>query len=242
VKLIGQGTVAVIDAGWIATLPFSTDATVDPDLTTCAASSLCTATSGDRVFHIVAANGSTVTTLDVQMSNLTIKGGKATTVSFLGPDNQTYDFRRDGGGVASALTASVFVPTAGGVPTDPGVNGGNGGPGGIGGEEGTVTYTFTIDHSLVTSNYGGDGGGIYTPAAMTASYLTVSGNRAKANGGGIYNDATATMLACTLSGNSAEGGGGLFDTGSHITTIVASTISKNAAVGGGGISARAGSR
>ncbi len=238
VSIVGQGAGATIDAGWIATLPYGSDAKADPLLNTCATGSICTATAGDRVFHVIVSPTDTTTTaINLTLSNLIVKGGKALgAATFPGPDGGNYYFRREGGGLAETVGAAAgAVVTA----TDPGTGGGGGGSTG-GGEVTTVTYGLTINHCIFTSNYAGDGGGIYSPAVMTATNLVASGNRASANGGGIYNDAAATLISVTLSGNSAEGGGGLFDTGSHTTTIIGSTVNGNVAVGGGGISSRSG--
>jgi CSLREA domain-containing protein len=230
VNLVGLGAGAVIDGGWTPTNAV-TDLAQDPGS--------ATPGFGDRVLHVV--TNTPAATLDVQMSNLTVRGGRVTTVTagFTAPDATVYNFRRNGGGVAGGVAATAFVPTPGGPGQDRGHNGGRGGPGGTGGEEGAITYTLAIRNSTVTGNYAGDGGGIYTPAAMTAAGIVVAGNRGTANGGGIYNDAAMTLSNSTISGNGAEGGGGLFDTGSHVTTITASTVSGNYAVGGGGISSRA---
>jgi len=210
VNIVGLVGGATIDGGW-RPLNAVTDLTQDPGD--------ATAGFGDRVFHIVTNTAAAV--VDVQMSNLTVTGGKVATVTagFTDPSATVYNFRRNGGGVASAVAAVAYIPTAGGS-ADTGMNGGNGGPGGIGGDETvTATYTSTISNSTLSGNYAGDGGAIYTPGAMTASGIVVTGNRGTANGGGIYNDAAMNLTNSTISGNGAEGGGGLFDTGSHTTTI-----------------------
>ena len=85
----------------------------------------------------------------------------------------------------------------------------------------------------------GDGGGIYTAAAMTATSTIVRNNTAATNGGGVYNEGNTTIAASTISGNTAEGGGGLFLTGSNTVNIAGTTLSANRAVGGGAISGRA---
>jgi len=228
VSLVGLDTGAIIDGGWTPANSV-TDLTQDPGSTT--------AGFGDRILHVVTTAPSAA--LDVQINNVTVKGGRIPTVSFLAPDGTTtYQLRRNGGGLAAGVAAVAYVPSTGGPGTDKGHNGGRGGPGGTGGDETGVTYTMTLSNLVASGNYAGDGGGIYTPAETSAALLTVTGNRGLANGGGIYNDATMTLLNSTVSGNGAEGGGGMFDTGSHVTTITGSTFSGNAAVGGGGISSR----
>jgi CSLREA domain-containing protein len=231
VSLVGLGSGAVIDGGWTP-VNSVTDLTQDPGS--------ATAGFGDRILHV--ATNAVSAALDVQLSNVTLKGGHLSTVSFLSPGGtDTYQMRRNGGALAAGVAAVAYIPSSGGggPGTDKGHNGGRGGPGGTGGDETGVAYTMTLTNLTATGNYAGDGGGIYTPAATSAAFLTVSGNRGLANGGGIYNDAAMTLANSTISGNGAEGGGGLFDTGSHTTAISGSTISGNAAVGGGGISSRA---
>jgi len=240
VNIVGAGKdLTIVDGGWAAepwdVMATGFDPKVDPVETN--------AGFGDRIFHVVsgplAPNESV--TINVQMSGLTVKGGKIATVGgLLAPDQTTYSLRRNGGGVATTVAAGTYDPAAssGGVPG----GGGKGGPPIIepGGEEGGATYTLTLSDMIIMSNYAGDGGGLYSAATATASNVTVSGNRGNANGGGIYNDAPMTLTNSTVSGNSSEGGGALFDTGSHLTMISGSTVNANGAVGGGGISSRSG--
>lgn len=240
VNIVGAGKdLTIVDGGWVAepwdVMATGFDPKVDPVETN--------AGFGDRIFHVVseplAPNESV--TINVQMSGLTVKGGKVATVGgLLAPDQITYSLRRNGGGVATTVAAGTYDPAAssGGVPG----GGGKGGPPIIepGGEEGGATYTLTLSDMIIMSNYAGDGGGLYSAATATASNVTVSGNRGNANGGGIYNDAPMMLTNSTVSGNSSEGGGALFDTGSHLTMISGSTVNANGAVGGGGISSRSG--
>jgi CSLREA domain-containing protein len=237
VKLVGAGSAAtIIDAGWVPVpwdvMAVGFDPKVDPVTTTPG--------FGDRVFHVVSeplAPGASVA-IDVQMSGLTIKGGQLTTVAGLTAPNATeYYLRRSGGGIGTSIAAGTYDP----LTTGGGGDGGNGAPpANPGGEEGGATYSLALTDVVVTSNYAGDGGGLYNAAVSTITTSTISNNRGNANGGGVYNDAPLTALDSTISGNSAEGGGGMFDTGSHTTFISGTTLSGNGAVGGGGLSSRAG--
>ena len=239
VNIVGAGKdLTIVDGGWAAepwdVMAAGFDPKVDPMETS--------AGFGDRIFHVVSEPlaPNEAVTINVQMSGLTVKGGKIATVGgLLAPDQVTYSLRRNGGGVATSVAAGTYDPAAssGGVPG----GGGNGGPPVVEpGEEGGATYTLALADMVIMSNYAGDGGGLYNAAAATASNLTVSGNRSTANGGGIYNDAPMTLSNSSVSGNSAEGGGAMFDTGSHVTSIAGSTFSGNGAVGGGGVSSRSG--
>lgn len=237
VKLVGAGSATtIIDAGWVP-VPWDVltpgfDPKVDPVTTTPG--------FGDRVFHVVSeplAPGASVA-IDVQMSGLTIKGGQLSTVAGLTAPNATeYYLRRSGGGIGTSIAAGTYDPLA----ASGGGSGGKGAPpADPGGEEGGATYSLMLTDMVVTSNYAGDGGGLYNAAVSTLATTTISNNRGNANGGGIYNDAPLTALDSTISGNSAEGGGGMFDTGSHTSYVSGVTISGNGAVGGGGVSSRAG--
>ena len=229
VNLVGAGRdLTLIDAGWVPVawdvMATGFDPKVDPVETS--------AGVGDRVFHIVSNVAGNV---DVQLSGLTAKGGKLTTVTgLLAPDTSTYSLRRNGGGLGVGVAAGAYNPAVSG--------GDSGGPPVVepGGDESGPTYTLALSNVTFTSNYAGDGGGFYNAATSSAANLIVSGNRGNANGGGIYNDAAMTLANSSVSGNSAEGGGGMFDTGSHVTAIAGSTVNANGAVGGGGVSSRSG--
>jgi len=199
---------------------------------------------GDRIFHVVSeplAPGEAAT-IEVQMSGLTVKGGQIKTVTGLtAPDTTVYSLRRNGGGIGTSIAAGTFDPAASSGGGPGGGGGGHGGPPvDPGGEEGGATYTLALTNIIITSNYAGDGGGLYNAATSTVTSSTVSNNRGNANGGGIYNDAPITLTNSTVSGNSGEGGGAMFDTGSHTSWIIGSTLRGNGAVGGGGLSSRAG--
>jgi hypothetical protein len=84
---------------------------------------------------------------------------------------------------------------------------------------------------------------IHTPASLTITNCTVSGN----SGGGISNNGSAfgtggggaelTVSNCTISGNSASNGGGIYNATSGSLAIAAvsnSTLSGNSAAGDGG--------
>jgi hypothetical protein len=224
VNLVGAGmATTIIDAGWIPNGAVN-DPAVDPDAGS-------TAGLSDRVFHIVT---NAVATVAVQMSDLTVKGGRQPQVTGLFNSVPVeFYLRFKGGGIGIGVAAGTFDPTlsgeGGGKPViDPGS-----------GESG-ASYTLGLSNVTITQNYSGDGGGFYNAAATTASLVTVSGNRGYANGGGLYNDAGLTLTSSTVTGNGAEGGGGMFDTGSGARTIIGSTFSANGAVGGGGYAGRSG--
>ena len=237
VSIVGAGTgLTIIDGGWTAQPWDVMDAAFDPKTDPAE----ITPGFGDRVFHVVSGplGPGEAVVIDVKMDGFTIRGGKLATVPGLtAPDTTNFSLRRNGGGVGTSVAAGTFDPAA---ASGGGIGGHGAPPVDPGGEEGGATYTLALSDVVITSNYAGDGGGLYNAALATVTSSTISGNRSNANGGGIYNDAPMTLTDSTVSGNSAEGGGALFDTGSHTTLLVGSTLSGNGAVGGGGVSSRAG--
>ena len=198
----------------------------------------------DRLFHINAATG----TVAVSMQGLTLSNGLTQeTLIKVGPTSTfgllptLYYLRRAGGAVAVGPAAAVVLadPNKTGQASSEG-RGGSKKPGTTG-EEGGATLTLEMKQVTVTGNSAqGDGGGIYTAAALTASGLLVSSNNASTNGGGIYNEGNTTINDATIRDNVSEGGGGFFATGSNTVNFSGVTISGNKAVGGGGISGRSG--
>jgi hypothetical protein len=224
VSLVGvDKATTIIDAGWIPDAAVN-DPAVDPDLGP-------TLGLSDRVFHIV---NNAVVTVAVQMSGLTVKGGRSPQVTGLNNSVPVeFYLRFNGGGLAVGIAAGTYNPlTAGEGGAKPVIVPGGGVPG--------PTYTLSLSNVVITQNYSGDGGGLYSAATTTANLVSISGNRAYANGGGIYNDAGLTLTNSTVSGNGAEGGGGMFDTGTGSRIVTASTFSNNGSVGGGAYSGRSG--
>jgi len=183
VNIVGAGSATtIIDAGWVPVpwdvMTVGFDPKVDPVTTTPG--------FGDRVFHVVSeplAPGASVA-IDVQMSGLTIKGGQLTTVAGLTAPNATeYSLRRSGGGIGTSIAAGTYDPLA----ASGGGSGGKGAPpADPGGEEGGATYSLALTDVVVTSNYAGDGGGLYNAAVSTLTTSTISNNRGNANGGGVF--------------------------------------------------------
>jgi len=222
VNLVGADKdTTIIDAGWVPS-DVVNDPTVDPDAG-------ATAGISDRVFHIVA---DVIKDVDVQMSNLTVMGGRTPEVTgLLNAVPTEYYLRLSGGGVAVGNAAGTYDPAAassGGAK--PVIDSGVPGP----------TYTLGLTNVVVTQNYAGDGGGFYNGATTIAELIIISGNHGYANGGGIYNDGGLTITDSTIDGNGAEGGGGIFDTGTGTRSISGSTLSDNGAVGGGAYNGRSG--
>jgi CSLREA domain-containing protein len=190
----------------------------------------------DRIFHVNAEAG----TVDVTIQGVTLKNGQTleTGPHTVTVDEQEIDFylRRAGGAIAVGAAYRMVDPT---------VSGGDGSNGGgnptPGDDESGATYSIKLDDVVVDGNEaGGDGGGIYTAAPLTATSVVVKNNEALTNGGGIYNEGLTTITNSTISGNIAEGGGGLFLTGTQPIDIVGTTLNANRAVGGGAISGRSG--
>ncbi|HEX5037239.1 MAG TPA: DUF4215 domain-containing protein [bacterium] len=107
--------------------------------------------------------------------------------------------------------------------------------------------TLNLNDSIVTSNEGQGGGGIFNNGTLNVQDSTVSSNNAADDGGGIFNadSGIETFLRTTISGNtSAFSGGGIYDNHdpsgvTETTLIVESTISGNDADEGGGLYADA---
>lgn len=207
--------------------------------------------AADRVFHIEALSSN----ISVSIRGLTIQDGDVPDPVVLDSTNPlaVVEFVRYGGGIAIGDGAAVAVvnPNAehgsGG-----GGGGGSEGHGGGGGEEDTgfTINAVTLSDVHVLNNYsGGDGGGIYDPAApLSIENSIISGNiSGTGNGGGIYGEGALTIRTTTIgamvtdsnyTGNSAENGGGLFETGFHTSTIEQSAINGNSAISGGGMAGR----
>jgi len=213
----------IINAGWIPNGAVN-DPAVDPDAGS-------TEGLSDRVFHIVT---DAVVTVDVQVSELTIKGGRTPEVTGLFNSVPTeYYLRFNGGGLAVGVAAGTYDPTTSGEGgSKPVIEPGPGVPG--------PSYTLAMSDVLITQNYSGDGGGFYNGATTTANRVSISGNRGYANGGGVYIDGELTLTKSSIDGNGAEGGGGIFDTGTGNRSITQSTLSNNGGVGGGAYSGRSG--
>ncbi|WP_119287828.1 choice-of-anchor Q domain-containing protein [Azohydromonas sediminis] len=192
----------------------------------------------DRIFHVFAETG----TIDVQIQGVKLTNGQ-TLETLIAPgatEGTSYYLRRAGGAIAVGAAANVvlFDPSVEGRENSEG-RGGSKRP--TEPDEGGATFSLTLTDVVVDSNSAqGDGGGIYTAAAMTATNVVVSNNTSTTNGGGIYNEGNTTIAASTIKGNTAEGGGGFFGTGSNVVNIAGVTFSDNHAVGGGAISGRAG--
>ncbi len=104
--------------------------------------------------------------------------------------------------------------------------------------------TMTIDHSTISGNDSGFGGGVRNvvnptdrskPKLLTIRDSTISDNSAQAFGGGLsLYFGTAALTGCTISSNSAaDGGGGFIDGGT--ATFTDCTLTGNSAVDGGGL-------
>jgi CSLREA domain-containing protein len=222
VNLVGDdlSTTTVI-AGWVPGGAVN-DPAVDPDAG-------ATAGLSDRVFHVVT---DVVKDVDVQMSDLTVMGGRTPEVTGLNNSVPVeYYLRFNGGGLAVGTAAGTYDPaSAGSGGSKPVIVSGIPGP----------SYTLGLSNVVITQNYSGDGGGLFNGGATTANLVSISGNHGYANGGGIYNDGGLTLTDSTVDNNGAEGGGGIFDTGNGTRSISGSTLSDNGAVGGGAYNGRSG--
>lgn len=201
----------------------------------------------DRVFHIETMPDAT-TNITVSLQGITVENGYVPPPVDLDTQDPTavVTFVRSGGGIAIGTSAAIVTTDT--TATHGGGGGGGGGEehGGPGGDEGETTGSVAgvalSDVRVLNNTSGGDGGGIYNVAPLTADHVVVTGNTSAANGGGIYDDAamslTYGLIGDSSAPNSAENGGGLFETGSHASYIEKSAMIGNAATGGGGIASR----
>ena len=175
------------------TIEWDTQSIADPDV-------------GDRIFHVQAPTGATVS---VTFSNLILTNGSVGVIPNTNCEDDTnpYDieripgefcniwqFRRYGGGIALGPGAGIaFYEEAIHGPDSPG--GGGAKPPDIGppddhDEEGGTISDATFNRVAIIGNMAGaDGGGIYNAAPTEIHESVLSGNFSGANGGGIYNDA-----------------------------------------------------
>ncbi len=168
---------------------------------------------GDRIFHVQALTGATVS---AAFSNLILSNGSVgvvpntvCTVTDYPYDIEIvpaetcsiYQFRRFGGAVALGPGASIayFVAEEHGLPGGGGAMPPDVGPGGDETEEGGTISDVTFYRVAVISNAAGaDAGGIYNAAPTTINESVISGNFSGANGGGLYNDAELTIDKTTI--------------------------------------------
>jgi CSLREA domain-containing protein len=175
----------------------------------------------------------------------------------------------DGGGIYNTATAVLVNSTVSGNAAV--ANGGgiyNGGSsdltlnkstvnGNTSSDSGGGIYnngTAALTNSIVSSNSGDDGAGIYNGEDLTLARSTVSNNQTTGAGGGLHNDGKAALTNSTVNGNSGRGihaaldsvtnltnsivsdnkdGGGIFNLGEF--TLTKSTVTGNQAGAGGGI-------
>ena len=167
---------------------------------------------GSRIFNIN--DGSSATSIDVELLGLTLTGG---------------DAPGDGGAIFSRENLSVTGSTISGNSAR------------LGG--GIYSYgPTTINSSAISGNSAtGSGGGIHTRGVMTITDSTIYDNSSNTDGGGVYAVAkrsTVMITGSTFFGNSARNGGGISTRFGNIH-ILNNTISGNSAqFGGGGISTR----
>jgi hypothetical protein len=183
------------------------------------ASDLSVARSGNpgtpafRIFT-VAAGG------DVEISGLTITGGRGDIVQFGVPKVIL------GGGIANAGTLTVTDCT---IRGNSAANFG-GGINNLG--------TLTVVNSTISGNSSSVGGGIENGGTLTVTNSTISGNSADIMGGGIdHGVITSYTLSstvfrldvtnCTISDNLASSGGGISSISNALGTVTNSLISGN---------------
>ncbi|HEY7492004.1 MAG TPA: right-handed parallel beta-helix repeat-containing protein, partial [Candidatus Tectomicrobia bacterium] len=133
-----------------------------------------------------------------------------------------------GGGMQNNGMLTLTHSTVSANRTEFDTNGGgiNNGPPGL----------LTIEHSTISDNAGGYGGGVFNSNAegtITLTQSTMSRNTAHGNGGGVFNfDGTVALSDSTVSDNTAFAGGGVGNSAGTVT-LTRSTVSGNKAQFGG---------
>lgn len=201
--------------------------------------------NASRVFFMKAA-----TTIDVQLSGLTITQGNISSNMFGGGIHTTNVNLTVQKSIITANKASF----AGGMDIDFGsltlvdsVVSNNSGAGAIGGVSVFEVTNFTITRSTVSGNSSsGQIGGLYAnTTSLTISDSTISGNTSSNRGGGLMivanGTVAATIINSTISGNTAAGNGaGIFLgipgglTFNGTLTVRNSTITNNKSTAGSG--------
>ena len=101
---------------------------------------------------------------------------------------------------------------------------------------GVVLTKLTLQSSLVISNTGTNGAGLYNEgigASADIDDVRFSGNQATASGGGIFNNGVMHVDGSTLDHNQARAGGGIHHNGGNLY-LTNDTISANQASDNGG--------
>lgn len=205
------------------------DIDVADDLTITGAGRDKTAIDGarvDRVFHVV---GPVTVTIEA----VSIKDGLARRSA--APSLLSCDSNGDGGGICNEgeliLSRSSVVSNEGGSG---------------GGVFSGVGSRLTVDLSRVNLNRAtgvpipdnpGQGGGIDSYGALSASHIEVAGNTAATFGGGLATRGISSVVASTVSGNTSGnvGGGIVVGFGSTITLTNATVSGNSAGATGGGL-------
>jgi CSLREA domain-containing protein len=212
-------------------------------------STIIVSDGSDRVLDILSSG---VTDINVDISGVTIQGGRA-------PCGPGCDFRFPGGGIRSSATLTLTNST---ITFNVGGSGGGIYSSGtltvinstisnnlsdIGGSGGGISSDgpLTIKDSIVSDNTAYAGGGVYASKSMNITDSIISNNRGTGiegtGGGGITSSASATITNTTISGNSGDGGITYFGfSATDVMTIVNSTISGNIGTIYGSITIRSG--
>ena len=172
---------------------------------------------GDRIFHVQAPQGVTISL--VRFVDLMLTRGSVGIPNTTDPANAyncevtgvpgsivAWQFKRVGGAVAVGSGAAVFLfeEAVHGPGADHGGGGDMGGPPENPGEdegEGGVTAVEFERVAMIGNQAGSDGGALLAAAEMTIIDSVFSGNMSGANGGAIYID-SATSISGTLIGTS----------------------------------------
>lgn len=176
----------------------------------------------DRVFQALPAVATTVT---VQISGVTIRGGSLPA----GITNMGGGFAQD-----SSTTGNVNL-TLNNVLITANSTGNNGGAIGVVKNAGASNAVITLNNSTIAGNTALNGGGINCAGCtLNSNNSTISGNGASTSGGGInvtVDSSNVTLFNTTISGNTANGdGGGIAKTlGAGIVALNFTTITNNTA-------------
>jgi CSLREA domain-containing protein len=201
--------------------------------------------NASRIFNID--DGNSASEIDVQLTGLTLTGGRPVDVPSGGAitnaenlsmsgctvtQNTTFG---DGGGILNTGTATLSDC----IVTNNEASGGAGG-GLYNAGTATLNNCFVLNNGAAFTQTGdmsaGDGGGIASTGTMTLTGGSVVGNIAAESGGGLFIGGTATLVNCQIGSNTAneEDGGGIFSVTTAMT-ITDCTFGNNSANEGGGL-------
>jgi predicted outer membrane repeat protein len=188
--------------------------------------------SNSRLFYVESG-------LSVEMRNLTLSGGNATTggavfvsdgASMLGTDLEIT------GNTASQRGGGIYVSAGGSLTLQDTLIRGNTATSQGGGLYADAESLVTLERVTIASNHAtgssGEGGGVHSSGILTAKLVTISGNSATRRGGGVLvasappevTVSTADMTGSTIARNTAASGAAGIVVSEGAVAVMSNTI------------------